>query len=118
MYTHRYIHAHIHTYIYTCINAYVHTYIYTYRHTYRHTYTHTCAHTYIHTCTHTYIHTYILSGTAFAGVPYLNIYPGLEAKGYNINAFSTDIRAIYLCGFGWSVLALYLMLVSYADKKK
>ena len=43
---------------------------------------------------------------------------GLDDKGYNIIAFPTDIRAIYLCGFGWTLLALYLMLVSYADKKK
>lgn len=61
---------------------------------------------------------YVPDGTAFAGVPYLNIYAGLTNKGYNINAFHTDIRAIYLCGFGWTLLALYLMLVTYADKKK
>ena len=61
---------------------------------------------------------YVPDGTAFAGAPYLNIYSGLANKGYNIIAFPTDIRAIYLCGFGWSLLALFLMLVGYADKKK
>lgn len=58
------------------------------------------------------------AGAEFSGAPYLNIQSGLENSGYNINAFPRDIRAIFLCGFGWSMFALYLMLVSYRDKKR
>ena len=60
----------------------------------------------------------IPDGSAFAGSPYINVQSGLDNNGYNIDAFSFNIRALFLCGFGWSMFALYLMLVSYRDKKR
>lgn len=57
-------------------------------------------------------------GSLYAGSPYINIASGLENNAYNVNAFRTDIRALFLCGFGWSLVALYLMLTTYKDKKK
>ena len=60
----------------------------------------------------------IPDGSLYAGQPYINVQSGLDNNAYSINAFRTDIRALFLCGFGWSMVALYLMITSYKDKKK
>lgn len=54
----------------------------------------------------------------YEGNDYIDVHPGLEQAGYNIDYFDICIRAIFLAGLGWSILALLLMRFTGRDKKK
>lgn len=54
----------------------------------------------------------------YEGASYIDIQPGLDNTGYEVDNFKTCIRAMFLNGIGWGLLALLVMVVSNRDKKR
>ena len=53
----------------------------------------------------------------YVGQPYQNVEQGLDAVGYDIGNFATDLLGLFYDGLGWSLFALFLMIVTHRDKK-
>ena len=54
----------------------------------------------------------------YVGQPYQNVEQGLDAVGYDIGNYRQDLVGLLLDGIGWSLFALFLMVVTHRDKKR
>lgn len=57
-------------------------------------------------------------GGPLDGEKYIDISSGLDNRGYDVNAVSSCLTNIFLCGLGWGSIALVLMLLTYSEKKR
>ena len=52
------------------------------------------------------------------GDKYIDVQSGLTYRGYELNAYTEDMTLLFLCGLGYTFIALILMKIRHRDKKK